>query len=220
MDRQGRIRHEEIDRYLRELGPEPDPVLLRMEEEAARDRVPILDRGTARLLAALVRFGRAGRILEVGTALGCSTLHMARALPEDGWIVSIDISEEMHERARAFFEEAGISDRVRLVTGAALDVLPGLVEEPDGLDLVFLDAVKEEYRAYLDLVLPAVRSGGMVVADNLLWKGQTAGMPLLDEGQRESTEALREFNAHLAAHPELEFVLIPVGDGAGVAVKR
>jgi caffeoyl-CoA O-methyltransferase len=143
---------------------------------------------------------------------------MARALPRGGRIVSVDLSPEMHRRARANLREAGVAGRVRLVTGAALDVLPRLVRGAR-FDLVFLDAAKQEYRRYAELALPALRRGGLLVADNLLWGGRTAGRP--PRGERgDSTRAIRAFNAWLLRHPGLEGVLLPVGDGAGVAVRR
>jgi caffeoyl-CoA O-methyltransferase len=219
MDQKGRIRHETIDAYLESLRPEPDPILRRMEQEAEREGVPILDRDTSRLLSMLVRLGGLRRVLEIGTAIGYSTLHMARQLPSEGRLVTVDISLEMHDRARSYLEEAGVADRVRLVTGPALEVMPGLLEEEAPFDLLFLDAVKEEYAEYLDLALPHVRRGGVVAADNLLWMGQTAGHPLLDESYRASTDGLRRFNATFFSHPELLSVLVPVGDGAGIALK-
>jgi predicted O-methyltransferase YrrM len=158
-------------------------------------------------------------VLEIGTAIGYSTLHMARALSPEGRIVSIDISPDMHDRAADYLDEAGVAGRVRLVTGPALEVLPGLLEKEEPFDLLFLDAVKEEYTEYLDLALPSIRRGGIVVADNLLWMGQTAGSPLLDESYRASTDGLRRFNETFFSRPELLSVLLPVGDGAGVALK-
>ena len=109
-------------------------------------------------------------------------------------------------------------DRVELLEGAALDVLPRL-EGP--FDLVYIDAIKTEYRRYLDLVLPHLRVGGLVVIDNLLWGGEVAEPPAVAEGEKEEPQAaaLRAFNGYLMMHPQLESVVIPLGDGVGLATK-
>jgi len=108
-----------------------------------------------------------------------------------------------------------VRDRVQIEKGYALDVIPQLYET---FDLVFIDAVKEEYRGYLDLALPKLRAGGVVIVDNLLWGGQVAGS-IRSADQKASTEALREFNEYFVAHPQLRAEVLPVGDGLGYGVK-
>ncbi|HYO13529.1 MAG TPA: O-methyltransferase, partial [Thermoanaerobaculia bacterium] len=165
-----------------------------------------------RLLAILTRAVGARLVLEIGTAIGYGTLCLARGNPEAG-VVTIDTDPGRLATARGYLERAGVAGRVELVEGAALDVLPRL----DGLfDLVYLDAVKTEYRRYLDLVLPRVRLGGLIVCDNLLWKGCVAEPP--EEGD-ETAEALWSFNGYLMMHPQLQAVVLPLGDGVGVATK-
>jgi predicted O-methyltransferase YrrM len=127
--------------------------------------------------------------------------------------VSIDLDPERLATARGYLEKGGVADRVELVEGAALDLLPRL-EGP--FDLAYIDAVKTEYRRYLDLLLPKLRVGGLVVCDNLLWGGQVAAWP--DDEEEEAT-ALRSFNGYLMMHPQLEAVVLPLGDGVGVATK-
>ena len=107
-----------------------------------------------------------------------------------------------------------MSNPVDIVDGAALDVQPRL-EGP--FDLAFVDAVKTEYRRYLDLLLPKLRVGGLVVVDNLLWKGHVAAPP--EDEEDEVADALRAFNGYLMMHPQLQAVVLPVGDGLGVATK-
>ncbi|HEV3458422.1 MAG TPA: class I SAM-dependent methyltransferase, partial [Thermoanaerobaculia bacterium] len=118
----------------------------------------------------------------------------------------------------AYLERAGVAGRVELLEGAALELLPRL-EGP--FDLVYIDAVKTEYRRYLDLVLPHLRVGGLVVIDNLLWGGEVAEPPPVSEGEKEEPQAaaLRAFNGYLMMHPQLESVVIPLGDGVGLATK-
>jgi predicted O-methyltransferase YrrM len=127
-------------------------------------------------------------------------------------VVTIEPNDEMIAAASGYLERAGLPDRVRIERGKALDVMPRLNET---FDLLFIDAVKEEYKQYLDLGLPKLRSGGVVIVDNLLWGGLVAG-----NDAETSTVALREFNNYFINHPQLRAVVLPVGDGLGYAVKH
>jgi predicted O-methyltransferase YrrM len=117
----------------------------------------------------------------------------------------------MIQAASGYFERTGIGNRVRIERGKALDVMPRLDET---FDLLFIDAVKEEYKQYLDLGLQRLRSGGVVIVDNLLWGGKVAG-----DDMEASTVALREFNVYFSNHAQLRSIVLPVGDGLGYAVK-
>lgn len=202
-------------RYLDSLLPPRDALLREMEEEAARDDVPISDPEVGRLLEVLARTANARRIVEVGTAIGYGALLLARGAPE-ARILSIDRDPQRLARARHWLERAGVLDRVELVQGEALEILRLLKPEP--LDLVYLDALKTEYRRCLDLTLPKLRVGGVVVADNLLWKGRVAEPPE-DEEEDAETKAIWSFNLYLMSHPQLRSVILPLGDGVGVATK-
>jgi len=208
----GNILRGEQEAYLERLLPPREPLLREMEELAAREDVPISDPEVARLLTILARSTGARLMLEIGTAIGYVTLCLARAVPQ-ARVVSIDNDPRRLASARAYLERAGVADRVELLKGAALDLLPRL-EGP--FDLVYIDAVKTEYRRYLDLVLPHLRVGGLVVVDNLLWGGEVAEPPEQEEPQ---AAALRAFNGYLMMHPQLESLVIPLGDGVGLATK-
>lgn len=197
--------------YLDQLLPQRDPLLVEIEAYAAKHRVPIADREVALFLEITARATGARKALEIGMAIGYSVVHLARGMGEGSLIVTIDPSDEMIKAASGYFERAGLADRVRIECGKALEVMPRLNET---FDLLFIDAVKEEYKQYLDLGLPKLRSGGVVIVDNLLWGGKVA------TGDSESsTVALREFNQHFINHPQLRSVVLPVGDGLGYAVK-
>jgi caffeoyl-CoA O-methyltransferase len=201
--------------YLERLHPASDALLAEMEAHAAEHRVPIADREVARFLEITARSIRARRALEIGMAIGYSVINLLRGMSDDGSVTTIEPSEEMIKRAGDYFGRAGVSERVNVERGFALDVLPRL-EGP--FDLVYLDAVKEEYSDYLRLSLPLLRSGGVVIADNLLWGGQVAGGERrVDEDA--STKALRNFNREFVTHPQLLAQVLPVGDGLGYGVK-
>jgi predicted O-methyltransferase YrrM len=154
-------------------------------------------------------------VLEVGTAIGYSTLFLARGIEPGGRVVTIDVDPARQQSARESLRADGLLDRVEFVLRPGLEAIAGL----DGpFDLLFLDAIKEEYRGYLDLALPKLRSGGIVICDNLLWSGQVAG-EIVKEDERSSTLALREFNRYFTNHPGLLAQVLSFGDGVGFAIK-
>ena len=198
--------------YLDQLLPASDPLVAEMEAYAAEHRVPIADREVARFLEITARTTGARKALEIGMAIGYSVVHLARGMGEQGLVVTIEPSDEMIRASSGYLERAGLRDRVQIERGKALDVMPRL---QDTFDLLFIDAVKEEYKQYLDLGLQRLRSGGVVIVDNLLWGGKVAG-----DDAESSTVALREFNHYFVNHPQLRAEVLPVGDGLGYAVKR
>jgi caffeoyl-CoA O-methyltransferase len=204
------IQHDQAA-YLDELLTQKDPLLAEMEAYAAEHRVPIADREVSRFIEITARITGARKALEIGMAIGYSVVHLARGMGEQGRVVTIDPSDEMIGLASGYLKRAGVLDRVEIKRGKALDVMPQLDET---FDLLFIDAVKEEYSQYLDLGLPRLRTGGVVIVDNLLWGGRVAS------GDTEaSTVALREFNPYFINHPQLLAEVLPVGDGLGYAVK-
>ena len=148
-------------------------------------------------------------------AIGYSVIHLARGMEQGGMIFTIEPDDEMIRASEGYLGRSGLRDRVRIERGKALEVMPHLDET---FDLVFIDAVKEEYSEYLELALPRLRTSGVVIVDNLLWGGQVAG-EILSPDQERSTKALREFNQHFVNHPQLLAEVLSVGDGLGYAVK-
>ena len=198
--------------YLDRLLPEGDIFLREMEAYAAKHNVPIADREVAAFIEITARASGAKRALEIGMAIGYSVVHLARGMGDGGMVVTIEPNDEMIKAAGEYLERTGLNDRVRIERGKALDVMPRLNET---FDLLFIDAVKEEYKQYLDLGLPKLRSGGVVIVDNLLWGGKVAS-----DNSDTSTVALREFNKYFVNHPQLRAIVLPVGDGLGYAVKN
>ena len=201
--------------YLDRLLPASDDLLSEMEAYAAKHRVPIADREVALFIEITARAVTAKRALECGMAIGYSVIHLLRGMGDGGRVITIDPSENMIAAAEGYYSRAGVRDRVDVHKGYALEVIPTLNET---FDLLFLDAVKEEYRGYLDFALPKLRTGGVVICDNLLWGGQVAG-EIRGDDQKASTEALREFNKYFVNHPELRAEVLAVGDGLGYGVK-
>lgn len=193
-------------------------VLVEMEAVAEPEGIPILSRDSGRMLAALAANRR--RVVEVGTAIGYSTLWMALALPTDGTIVTIDPDRERTDRAREFWRRAGLPDaRISVVNAPALDAFAGPASELHGpFDMVFIDALKDEYLAYLAALMDRLSPGAVVVADNVLWSGRTSGARPSRPG--DGSDALREFCARVSADPAFETAILPIGDGLLVATLR
>ena len=206
-----------VQEYLRGSRAEPDPVLRRMEEQGAREGIPIVFPGTGQLLHVLARACGARRVLEVGTAIGVSTLYLARALPDDGQVVSFEIDEARHQAARRYLEEAGVLDRADL---RLKDAREGLRELDGEFDMAFIDGVKAQYGDYFDALLPLVRSGGLLTVDNVLMSGSVATGEPDGRWSEEQIAGARAFNRRLLEHEQLTGTITPVGDGVLVAVKR
>jgi predicted O-methyltransferase YrrM len=209
------ILSEHVDTYLKDIRPEGSEVMTEMEAVAERDGVPIVSWDTGRLLAALCR-ALDPVVLEVGTAIGYSTLHMAAQL-EKGRVVTLEFDPSRAEQARDFLSQAGVADRVEIVEGDARETIPTL-DGPFGL--VFVDGTKAEYREYLDLASPKLAERAMLVVDNLLMSGEV-GLP---EGadtrwSAENLAAARTLNRELVNSDEWVACVLPVGDGIAVATR-
>jgi predicted O-methyltransferase YrrM len=196
----------------------PHPVLLEMEAASEPEGIPILNRDSGRMLAVLAADRR--RIVEVGTAIGYSTLWMALAQRADGSIVTIDPDRERTNRAREFWRQAGIADsRITVVIAPALDAFAdGTPALAGPIDMAFIDALKPEYPAYLDAIRPLLAPGAYVVADNVLWSGRTSGARPARDG--DGTAELRDLCLRLSSDPDFETTILPIGDGLLVAALR
>jgi predicted O-methyltransferase YrrM len=211
------ILDENVSRYFQELRPEHSAVMAEMEALAEREHVPIVAWETGRFLAALVRATDPALVLEVGTAIGYSTLHMAEALGR-GRIVTIERESERVAQARDFLERGGVADRVELVEADALEV----VSELDGpFDFIFLDATKTEYPDYLKLAEPKATERAVLVIDNMLMFGEVA----LPEGvetfwSADKLATARAMSAELLRSEKWLGVVLPIGDGVAFAARR
>jgi caffeoyl-CoA O-methyltransferase len=208
---------EAVGRYLAELRPEPDSVLAEMEAQGAGDGIPIVVPETGRLLHVLALACGARRVLEVGTAIGVSTLYLARALPADGVIVSFEIDEQRHAAARDYLARAGVLDRTDLRLQDAREGLRGL---NGTFDMAFIDGVKAQYGDYFDALLPSLRPGGVLAVDNVLMSGTVADRVSDGHWTDEQIATARAFNERVLGDKQLVGTLTPVGDGVLVAVRR
>jgi predicted O-methyltransferase YrrM len=211
-----RILDERVERYIHDLQPPRSEVMAEMEAVAARDGVPIVEWETGRFLAILCRT-LDPVVLEVGTAIGYSTLHMAQELRK-GRVLTLEQREDRARQAREFLERAGVADRVELIEGDARETIQA-VEGP--IDLLFVDATKDQYERYIELAEPKLSERAVLVIDNMLMFGEVA----LDEGEptgwrNQSLTAARRLNAELLNSDRWLASVLPVGDGIAFAVRR
>ena len=204
--------------YLASLSAAPHPVLARILDEGRANGIPVVDPLTGALLHALVRATAATRVLEIGTAIGYSTVWMAAALPSTGLLVTLERDPVRATTARAYLAEAGVDDRVTVVVGDADRYLHKLAGP---FDLVFQDGDKAGYEPMLDRLVTLLRPGGVLVTDNVLWDGEVVpGFVTPPRRKPEDTAAIAAYNARVAADPRLTVSWLPVGDGIAIAVKK
>jgi predicted O-methyltransferase YrrM len=165
------------------------------------------------LLRFLVEMIQPKRILEIGTYTGYSAIALAQGLKTEGKLITIDVNVELEKMISNFILEAGLSDKIEQITGNALEIIPTLTEN---FDLVFIDADKQNYKNYLDLVLKKLNSGGYILTDNVLWSGKVT-MP--KEQMDVDTRMINEFNDYVQNHPQIESILLPVRDGLYISRK-
>jgi len=204
-----------LDRYLAEHSTSEDPVLEELTRHTYLKEVhPTMISGhiLGSFLTLFSKMISPFRILEVGTFTGYSAICLARGLQPGGLLTTIEGNDELRQTALSFFVKAGVSDRIELINGDALKIIPGL-HEP--LDLVFLDAGKEEYPQYYELLIDRVRSGGYILADNSLWGGSVLEDPEADP----DTSAIHRFNQIVTDDARVENLLLTIRDGLMVIKK-
>ncbi|MDO5511035.1 MAG: O-methyltransferase [Weeksellaceae bacterium] len=209
------IDSEALNDYLEEFAAE-EPALLRELREktyAEFDDAHMLSGHVqGRLLSLISKILKPKHILEIGTYTGYATLCLAEGLDTDGKITTLDKNEELQKVFDGFFERSGYASQINFVVGKAKDYLQ---DAEDEYDLVFIDADKRGYVDYLDLVLPKMPSGGVILADNVLWKGKVYDA----DKQDNMTQALRDFNAYVKQDKRVENVILPLRDGVNLIRK-
>lgn len=210
--RMGGITVNAVEDYLYSILPPRDEVLAKMENEAAKNKVPIVGPAVGRLLYQLALISKAKYVFEMGSAIGYSTIWWAQAVGNDGRVFYTDGDAKNAEQAKKYFQQAGVNDRIVIKTGDALELLS---EEKQQFDIIFIDIDKNDYPRALRLALPKLKKGGLLVADNVLWSGKVA-----QKNPDKETEAILEFNRMLYDAKDLFATILPIRDGLAVAVKK
>jgi caffeoyl-CoA O-methyltransferase len=207
------ITSEPVEKYLYSLLPTRDAVLAEIEAEAAKRDIPIVGPAVGRILYQLARIAGTKNVFEMGSAVGYSTIWWARAVGEGGRVIYTDGDRKNAEEARGYFERSGVSGTITIKVGDALELLS---EQKHDFDLIFCDVDKEDYPRALRVALTKLRSGGLFVADNVLWSGRVAEK----NPSEASTKAIQEFNQLLYNSPALFTTILPIRDGLAVAIKE
>jgi caffeoyl-CoA O-methyltransferase len=202
-----------VDDYLYSMLPEREEVLDEMEDYATEHNIPIVGPAVARVLQQLALLINARTVFELGSAIGYSTVWWAQAVGDKGRVIYTDGDAKNAERARSYFDRAGVSGRITIHTGDALEVLS---EQKQEFDVIFNDIDKEDYPRVLRLIAPRLRQGGLFITDNVLWSGRVAEKNPTDP----RTKAILEFNRKLYDSTEFYTTILPIRDGLAVAMKK
>ena len=208
----------EVEAYAEAHTEPPDDVLVRLAEETReKTTMPAMMVGSVegRFLGFLVRALRARRVLEVGTFTGYSSICMARALPPEGRVITVDVNPETTEIARRYATEAGVVDRIDYRVGPASGTAETISGIEGPFELVFIDADKDGYVDYYEAALPLLADGGVIVADNVLWSGRVVSEP-----EDDSTRAIQRFNEHVRNDNRVESVMLTIRDGMTLIRRR
>jgi caffeoyl-CoA O-methyltransferase len=210
--RMGGITVPEVEDYLYDMLPARDEVLTEMEDDAAKNDYAIVGPVVARVLYQLAVIKGAKKIFEMGSAIGYSTIWWARAVGDGGRVIYTDGDPKRAEKARRYIDRAGVGQRITVRVGDALEILS---EEKTPYDIIFCDVDKTDYPRAFRLALPRLKSGGLFIADNVLWSGK-----LRKPNPDEQTKAILEFNRLIYESKELFTSILPIRDGVAVCVKK
>src|ERR1700674_4688110 len=206
------ITAEPVETYLYALLPARDEVLAEMEAAAAKRNIPIVGPAVARVLHQLALISGAKTVFEMGSAIGYSTIWWARAVGDGGRVIYTDGDPKRADKARRYFDRAGVSQRITIRVGDALEFLS---EEKEQYDIIFNDVDKTDYPRVFRLALPRLKSGGLFITDSVLWSGK-----LRKPNPNAQTKAILEFNKLISGSPDLFTTILPIRDGVAVCVKK
>jgi predicted O-methyltransferase YrrM len=214
----GQIVPDAVEGYLAQLNRAGDPVLDAIARSNTTRGLPLVDAEVGALLRVLATAITATRILEIGTAIGYSGIWLARALPADGMLLTLEMNEDRAREARDNFARAGVADRVSVVVG---DAQLKIAKVSGPFDLIFQDGDKTLYTPLLDRLVALLRPGGLLITDNVLWDGEVVpGFAATPHRDGADTRAIAEYNERVAAHPDLLTSIVPLRDGVSISVKR
>lgn len=206
-----------IESYIQELTPLADPLLAEMEKVAEKDKVPIINRASIHFIRSILRYkGDVRHILEIGTAIGYSTIWLAKASPQ-AEVDSIERDSIRYAQAEEFIKRAYLQDRIHLHIADARDYASQLDKQ---YDLIFIDAAKGQYKLFFESYAPLLKSGGIIITDNVLFHGHVVEESMANKRIRPMVQKIKDYNDWLKNHPQFETSFIPLGDGLALSIKR
>ncbi|MTI48959.1 O-methyltransferase [Sporosalibacterium faouarense] len=211
------INEDYIEDYIREVIPESTGYLKEMERYAEENHVPIIHPEVAQFMKVLINIKKPKRILEIGAAIGYSSIVMVNSMGIEGKVVTIERRDDMIELARRNIEKYGYHDRIKIIKGEAQDVLPNI---EDTFDMIFLDAAKSKYMDFLPYCIKNLAKEGVIISDNVLYKGMIANDDLVVRRQKTIVRRMREYLDYICNNPMFESSIIPIGDGVALTYKK
>ncbi|MGP4074493.1 O-methyltransferase [Halobacillus sp. K22] len=208
----------EQDAYVQSLLPPSTGQLANMEVYAEEKNIPIMEPAGIHFLMQLIRMHKPERILEIGTAIGYSALRMLEASPESN-IVSIERDENRYRDAQHFINKHGAEDRIKLLFGDALE-LKEEVKKEGSYDFLFIDAAKGKYEEFFHLYEPLLSERGVIISDNVLFKGYVVDESQADKRMAKIARKIRRFNHWLIQNPDYHTTIVPIGDGVAITIKK
>lgn len=206
-----------VEDYIRTTLKEKDGLLRELEEYANEHNVPIVHKEVSELLKVLLKIQKPKRILEVGCAIGYSSILFASVLDEDVEIITVERNEKMIEQAKKNFERSGFDNNITLLEGDAEELLKNVEGE---FDMIFLDAAKGQYQLFYDLVIDKLKVGGLLISDNILYKGMIADDALVMRRKKTIVKRMRNYLDYICNCNYLSTSLIPIGDGVALSYKE
>ena len=211
------INYEHIVDYLNKTLPKSAGLLGELEDYAQKHLTPIIQKEVSCLLDCILTYKRPERILEVGTAIGYSAIFFAMHTGDNGEVVTLERDPDYIERAKNNIANSDVAHKIKIVEG---DAAQTIMDVEGQFDLIFLDANKSKYRHYFDVMFPKLKEGGLLICDNILYKGMVSNDELLPRKHYTIVRALRDFLPFLSNHPQLSTSIISIGDGVTISVKR
>ncbi len=204
----------DLQLFLRGLLPEEDSILQELRSYADVHHISVVDPEVGHLLQLLTALHRPQQILEIGTAIGCSTIYMARAM--QGTITTIELQEERHLLALDYFKRAGLDSRIHAILGDARELVPALEQQ---YDMIFMDAAKGQYMEFLTVADRILKPGGLLVADNVLINGWVVRLNYPRHRQKTMVYRMKEFLEQFKTNKQYQCSVVPLGDGVAIIRK-
>ncbi|OEF98911.1 hypothetical protein BHF71_03005 [Vulcanibacillus modesticaldus] len=206
------ITDEKVDRYLTQLMPIEDSLLIELQQQGLKDEVPIIQIPSIRLIEVISNIIQPKVIIELGTAIGFSAIWLAKAFP-NATIHTIERNSKMIKQAKENIKKAGLTDRITLHEGDAVEILPSLPK----VELIFIDAAKGKYKEFFNLAFPLLNVGGIFIFDNILFRGYVADQEICQS--KPMLRKIRNFNDFIATHKKVKTSFVPIGDGLAICYK-
>ncbi len=203
------------EKYLNSFISTKDTLLKNIEDFAEKNRIPILVPSSANLLEQFIIMTKPKRVLEIGTAIGYSSIRIARLLGKQSILHTIEKSSDNILLAKENIAKASLQNKIKLIEGDALRIMPQMKKK---YDFIFLDADKEDYKRLFDYSMLLLKKDGIIFIDNLLWHGYVAAKNV-PQKYKNSTKHIKDFNRIFMMQPSLRSIILPVGDGVGIGVK-